>query len=301
MPGSADVAFDALVIAPRGALLGLTAVAFCLALFTGAASLAVAWCLAFVVGDVVKVRRAHVEAAVERAGIADAARVARGMYLSLARGVLELVGMLFRGPERRLSEAFPWARIEALRASSQGAVIATAHTGNWDLVACAVASRMPLTVVTKRLHVRAADALWQRTRSRRGVRLVQAGGAARAAARALGAGEFVAMLVDQAPERRRGAVRLPFLGAPAWVDLSPALCALRARSPLVVAFPRRLPGGAHTVEIADVLTPPLHPTREWAVEAMTQVTVLLERFVREHPEQWLWMHRRWKGDEWSST
>jgi KDO2-lipid IV(A) lauroyltransferase len=215
------------------------------------------------------------------------------MYRSLARGLVELVVMVFRGPARRMSPLFPW---EAIASScSGGAVVATAHTGNWDLVACAVAQRAPLTVVTKRLHVRTLDAIWQGARRARGVRLVQVGDAAKEARAALRRGELVAMLVDQAPERVRGAVQTMFLGAPAWVDLAPALCAVRARVPLVVAFPRRLGDGSHTIDVEAVLAPPARPSRAWAIDAMVEATRLLEAFVRRHPEQWLWMHRRWKG------
>jgi KDO2-lipid IV(A) lauroyltransferase len=42
------------------------------------------------------------------------------------------------------------------------------------------------------------------------------------------------------------------------------------------------------------LIPPERPNRQWAVSAMHQATAWLEEFVREQPEQWLWMHRRWK-------
>jgi KDO2-lipid IV(A) lauroyltransferase len=148
--------------------------------------------------------------------------------------------------------------------------------------------------VTKRLSVGPLDSLWQRLRAARGLQLLEEGAAAGSAARALGRGELVAMMIDQAPERERGAIRLPFLGEAAWVDLAPALCALRSRSPLVVAFPRRLDDGTHDVEIAAVLTPPARARRAWAVEATAEATRLLEAFVRRNPDQWLWMHRRWK-------
>jgi Kdo2-lipid IVA lauroyltransferase/acyltransferase len=262
-------------------------------LFRGALSRLLAASLAFVVGDVLRVRRAHVEHAMQRAGVAEPRRTARAMYVALGRGLVELVAMALR-PSARVPATVPSAALGPLLARGRGAVVATAHTGNWDLAACAVASEAPLTVVTKRLSVGFLDRLWQGARRARGVRLVQAGAAARAVAGALGRGELVAMLVDQAPERSRGAIRVPFLGEPAWVDLAPALCAQRGRAPLVVAFPVRAPDGSHSVEIVAVIEPPVRPSRRWAVFAMTRATQLLEAFVLRHPEQWLWMHRRWK-------
>jgi Kdo2-lipid IVA lauroyltransferase/acyltransferase len=251
--------------------------------------------LAWLVGSVLRVRRSHVEASIARAGLTHPAATAREMYGSLGRGLFELIGMALR-PRRSLERQ---VRIDAraldLCASSErGVVIATAHTGNWDLVACAAAERIPLTVVTKRLSVGFLDRLWQRARAGRGVSLVGAGGAARECARALSRGQAVAMLIDQAPERARGVIQLNFLGHPAQVDLAPALIAMRARAPLALVLARRLSDGSHVGELIGVLPPPERPSRIWAEHAMLTLTGWLEQFVRRHPEQWLWMHRRWK-------
>jgi KDO2-lipid IV(A) lauroyltransferase len=251
--------------------------------------------LAFVVGDVLRVRRVHVEEAMARAGLPAPRATAGAMYRSLGRGLVELMGMSLRHEGGIGAVRVPVETIAALRADGRGAVVATAHTGNWDLAACAIAAHAPLTVVTKRLSIGFLDRLWQGARRARGVRLVEAGSAARAIAAALGRGELVAMLIDQAPRRNRAVIRVPFLGAPALVDLSPALAALRARVPLVAAFPLRSADGRHSVEIAAVIPPPRRPSRRWAEDAMLEVTQKLEAHVRRHPEQWLWMHRRWKG------
>jgi KDO2-lipid IV(A) lauroyltransferase len=251
---------------------------------------------AFVVGDVFRVRRSHVEGAMARAGVLDPVRSARAMYRNLGKGLFELLlAAIVRSDGALRHVAVPEQAIAALRARGRGAVVATAHTGNWDLCACAVAAVVPLSVVTKRLRIRWLDALWQGARRRRSVRLLAIGRAAGAATDALRRGELVAMLVDQAPERRRGVTSTRFLGESAWVDLAPALVAMRARAPLVVAFPRREPDGRHSVEIAAVLEPPEKPSRAWAVGAMTEATRRLECFVMRHPDQWLWMHRRWKA------
>jgi KDO2-lipid IV(A) lauroyltransferase len=216
------------------------------------------------------------------------------MYRSLARGLVEVLWLALSGHRRRLQVDVPDGEIEAIVRSGRGAVVATAHTGNWDLAACAVAARAPLTVVTKRLSIGVLDRLWQGIRSARGVTLVQAGSASRNVARALRRGELVAMLIDQAPERERGVTRALFLGAPVWVDLAPALCALRSRVPLVIAFPRRTVQGGHVIDVHAVLRPPPRTDRRWAVEAMLEATRLLDAAVRRDPAQWLWMHRRWK-------
>jgi KDO2-lipid IV(A) lauroyltransferase len=228
----------------------------------------------------------------ERAQVAEPRRTATKMYRALGVGLMELVAMAL-GRRRRLVVRLPTEARRVIE-SERGALIATAHTGNWDLVACAIAERAPLSVATKRLSIGFLDRLWQSARRGRGVRLVEVGDVARAARAGLAQGELFAMMIDQAPERTRGAVRAEFLGERAWVDLAPALVAARAGVPLVVAFPRRLADGTHTVEVAGVIEPPPRAGRAWAEAAMAQATAWLDAFVREHPEQWLWMHRRWK-------
>lgn len=252
--------------------------------------------LAILVGDVLRVRRSHVESAMTRAGIHDPSGTARRMYRHLGRGVVELVRMALRTPGGGLRGVLvPSATIAELLGRGRGAVIATAHTGNWDLCACAVAEVAPLSVITKRLRIRWLDALWQGIRRRRSLKLLVAEEAARGALSALQRGELVAMLVDQAPERRRGVVSTEFLGGTVWVDLAPALVSMRARAPLVVAFPRRQARREHAIDVLGILEPPKVPSRAWANAAMQEATRLLEDFVRRQPEQWLWMHRRWKA------
>jgi KDO2-lipid IV(A) lauroyltransferase len=215
------------------------------------------------------------------------------MYRSLGVGVFELLGMLIF-PRALLGRVRVDARAIALIESGRGLVVATAHTGNWDLAACAAAAHVPLTVVTKSLSVRWLDRLWQAARRRRGVKLVGRGEAASVAARALGAGEAVAMLIDQAPERERAITIATFLSERAAVDLSPALVAMRARVPLGLVLARRLADGSHVAELVGVIEPPARASRAWAEQSMQTLTAWLDAWVRRWPEQWLWMHRRWK-------
>lgn len=243
-------------------------------------------------------RRAHVVAAMRRAGVDRPERRASGMYRALGFGLCELL-LLLVVPALRLSRFVRFdepvlQRLRDVRRAGRGVVIATAHTANWDLVACAAADHVPLTVATKRLSIRWLDAIWQRLRGKHGIHLITSGGVAASALKSLGQGGAVALMIDQAPERRRAVIATPFLGRVAWVDLSPALIAARARAPFVVLAPWRRRDGSLGAAWLLELSPPATPSRAWAVDAMRTATAALERFVLDHPEQWLWLHRRWK-------
>jgi KDO2-lipid IV(A) lauroyltransferase len=177
---------------------------------------------------------------------------------------------------------------------AKGIVVATAHTGNWDLVACASAKRLPLAVVTKRLSVAWLDRFWQKERAAWGIELLHGEGAFRAAARAIASRRSVALLVDQAPERKAATLRTSFMGETAYCDLMPALLAARTGAPLVLALGRRESDGTHTIDVPLVLEPPPRPSRAWVEAATQSINAALERFVRADPAQWLWLHRRWK-------
>ncbi|HKQ72038.1 MAG TPA: lysophospholipid acyltransferase family protein [Polyangiaceae bacterium] len=255
-------------------------------------------------GSILRIRRAHVERAMRRAGIALPRAAARAMYASLGTAIFEFLWMVGRrgdlGGVVGLSER-AGAVLRGLGVGARGAkgiVIATAHTGNWDLVACAAAEEhLALTVLTKRLRVAWLDRFWQGSRAERGIELVSGPNMFAEAVRALAAGRSVAVLVDQAPERSSAVTSVRFLGATARCDRMAALIAARAGVPLVLALGRRETDGRHVVDIPLVARPPSAKAagRDWVSSTTREVAVRLEAFVRESPSQWLWMHRRWKG------
>jgi len=256
--------------------------------------------LAFLAFDVLRIRRKHVLHAIERAGLGatNATRVARASYQSLGVGIFELLWLAGR-PKLDLSTLAHiehWSRYEEARALGKGVVVATAHTGNWDLAACACAARTPLAVVTKRLASRGLDAFWQSTRMRRGLELLAPHGSIfRAVSARLSRGGTVALLVDQDPERTTSVVDAPFLGETALCDTLPAVLAARTGAPIVLAFARRTNDRRHVVEVVDVLVPPERAGAAWIAEATRKITEALDAFVREDATQWMWLHRRWKS------
>jgi Kdo2-lipid IVA lauroyltransferase/acyltransferase len=251
-------------------------------------------------GSVLRIRRAHVEEAMRAAGVDDAPALARGMYRSLGASALEFLWLTRRGDEAtrrvRIDTASEPRWRDAL-ALGRGVIVAASHTGNWDLAACAIAKDVELAIVTKRLSVGPLDAFWQSARAARGVRLIDARGAIGPARAALGRGAAVAMMIDQVPASPRHAVPVAFLGRAALADRAPAAMAAASGAPLVVAASERDDRGGHVLHVLDVLVPPRRPGPRWIDGATIAATAALDAFVRVHPTQWLWMHRRWKGFE----
>lgn len=255
-----------------------------------------AW-LGWLVGGVLRIRRAQVEEAMGLAGVHGPRETAAQMYRALGSSAVEFLWLAAHA-----KSALAHARMDSMsrerwtsaRAHGRGVVIAASHTGNWDLAACALAQEVELLVVTKRLTRPAIDLFWQTTRERMGVRLIAAAGALAASQATLARAGAVAMMIDQAPDSRRHASRAAFLGQQAWVDRAPAALAARSRAPMVVAASRREADGEHVLEVLDVLCPPTRGLPRWIDEATLSATRSLEAFVRRYPAQWLWLHRRWK-------
>ena len=253
--------------------------------------------LGWIAGSALRIRRTHVEAAMRAAGVSDVRTQASAMYRSLgtsAAELLHLAGSRARVvTQARIDEdsRAPW---NAALGRGRGVVVAASHTGNWDLAACAIAGHVELLVVTKHLSVRSIDAFWQSIRASCGVGLVSSEGALDRAKAVLARGGAVAMMIDQVPRSRKHAIETEFLGRPAFVDRAPAVLAALRGAPLVVTASRREADGRHVLVVLDVLDPPSRPSREWVSFATRTATRALESFVRRHPDQWLWLHRRWK-------
>lgn len=248
-------------------------------------------------GRVLRVRRAEVEASLRAAGIGSPRAHAAAMYRSLGTSLCEFLWLAARGDRATVHVAIAPSSLASWRAAlamKRGVVVAASHTGNWDLAACAVARTIELLVVTKRLSVTSLDRFWQATRAQRGVTLQPSHGALASARAVLRRAGAVAMMIDQVPDSRRHAIRVPFLDRPAWVDRAPAALAARAGAPLVVAASRRERSGEHVLVVLDALVPPARPGRDWIDDATIRATAALERFVRSYPSQWLWLHRRWR-------
>jgi len=219
-------------------------------------------------------------------------RIVDGVFRSVAR----LTVSFARLPRLHQNDIGEWIRYEGLEhfhralRRGRGVLFAAAHLGNWELSAFAHGLLSgPMDVVVRPLDNPLLDQLVERRRSLSGNRILEKKGVARAVLEALRANRAVGILIDQNASLEEG-VFVNFFGVPACAGS--AFARLAARSQATV-----IPGFAlwSETERRYVLRfyPPLEMTGD--VNADTQrLHSQLESVIRQHPDQWLWFHRRWK-------
>ncbi|HZA50168.1 MAG TPA: lysophospholipid acyltransferase family protein, partial [Myxococcaceae bacterium] len=183
--------------------------------------------------------------------------------------------------------------LERAAAQGKGVLVATAHFGSWELLGTALARQgLPLHAVVRPLRGALNEWIVQ-ARLESGLRLIPSRGAIRGMLRALSDGGVVCMLLDQVMPLGKG-VFVPFFGRPA--STSPGLSAAARRTgvPVMVAASIR-DGDVLRIHVEGPFPVPHTDDVDADIRAHTaEITAALERLIRQHPEQWLWLHRRWK-------
>jgi len=174
-------------------------------------------------------------------------------------------------------------------ALDKGIILVTGHFGNWERLGQWVRCRFGhLTVVARDAN----DADMQRRvasiRERAGVEAVSRGANPRILLRKLQNNEVLGILPDQNSDESF----VPFFGKPCGTVLGPAKLHIRTGAPILPVFCIRTGPAQYRIEIK---SPIISEPEEDATSVMTRVNAVLEAAIREHPEQWLWLHDRWKS------
>jgi KDO2-lipid IV(A) lauroyltransferase len=187
-------------------------------------------------------------------------------------------------------EVVGWEEVERARGEDRPILILTGHCGNWELLAAAINCRgLGMSVVARPLDEPDQQRMLAALRKRFGTPTIARGseGAARQLLGTLRRSGALGMLIDQ--DTKVDGVWVPFFGRPAFTPVAAAKIALRQNVAVIPTFIERLPDGRHLATFHPTLDLPDDPT-----EATALMTAKIEEQVRRHPEQWVWMHRRWR-------
>jgi Kdo2-lipid IVA lauroyltransferase/acyltransferase len=178
--------------------------------------------------------------------------------------------------------------------SPGGVLLLTGHFGNWELLGLAhVLSGLPLAVVVRPLDSRLLNRLAERLRARTGAELIVKRRALPAVIDALRRGRMIGVLLDQNASRAEG-VFVPFFGRPASTSRSLALLSLRTGRPIVPVFIHRERDGRHRIVVEAALGRPATESPAAVLELTAECAARTEATIRRWPEQWFWLHRRWR-------
>jgi len=187
--------------------------------------------------------------------------------------------------------------LEQALAEGGGAVLSTAHCGNWELLNARLGTAgVPMTIVVREVYDQRVDRIATCLRTRFGSEVVIRGRkAGRQLNQALSANRVCGLLIDQDIRDIPG-VFVPFFGKPAWTPLGVAALSLKAGCPVTPAFIARRPDLTHHARILPPLpVPTSRDQTERVLELTAAATKAIEDQIRAQPEQWVWMHRRWRS------
>lgn len=236
--------------------------------------------------------REHLAHAYPELAASERERIAHASFLHHGTTLAEALHLSRKGCDEVLAHLRfeGWEHIEALQREGRPILILTGHCGNWELLAAGLSCRgLPLSVVARSLDDRGLQALLAGLRARFGTETIERGSprAARQLLQVFRQGRALGMLIDQ--DTRVDGVWVPFFGRAAYTPVGAAKIALRQGAAVVPVFVERLEDGSHRARVEAPL--PLPDDPQAATAAMTQT---IEAQVRRRPEQWVWMHRRWR-------
>jgi len=225
-------------------------------------------------------------------------QLARDVYRSMATTFLEFAYDAGRGG-RDLGDRWTargFEHVEAAAASGRGILLLTGHVGNWELLGSFVGQlEQPVHVVAGDQKNLLVDRYVRRLRRQLGMRIITMGTALKDVIRILRRGGRVALVADQ--DGGPDGIFVNYMGRPASCAVGPARFAYRTGSPVIIGLSRRLRTGRYEATFYPPILPdPERPEREEIERILIAYTRTLEDFVRRYPDQWFWMHRRWKTE-----
>ena len=178
----------------------------------------------------------------------------------------------------------------------KGVLLFTGHFGNWEIgnAALAILSKPPIFMARILRQPFSGGGIYLCARPHWALATLHKENAMRPMLRLLRNGEAIKLLIDQNVAAKEG-VFVNFFGRPACTTSGIALMALHTGAAVLPIFTTRMPDGRYLTEIGQQVATVHTGDRDWDVLVNTQnYTKVIEDHIRKYPEQWFWLHQRWK-------
>jgi len=248
-----------------------------------------------------KIRREVVEkqiaAAFPEKSSVEVQRIARASYRHLGRNAVEAGLISRKGKEEILAmveRVDGWEHVEAAMAGGKSAIGVSAHHGNWEMLGGFLAAKgLAPEVIVRGMDNTLFEDYLNANREKLGLKVVHDASAVRHLTKSLREGKLICLLADQGVLGLASSF-VPFFGRPAKTPKGFAVFALRFEAAVFFMDMLRLPNGKFRA-VFEPIEVTRTGDREKDIEAMvTRYNEILEKWVREYPEQYFWQHRRWR-------
>jgi KDO2-lipid IV(A) lauroyltransferase len=225
-------------------------------------------------------------------------RIARGSFIHLGKSIFEVMLMTPHRMSLITAEFHGEEKLRKAVALNKGVIYVSAHIGNWELLGGILASRFPGTTVigiAAPIEPPPLNDMIIMLRARMGSQTLLRGkpGASRELIRVFRENRILGILIDQDTDVDGAFV--DFMGKPAWTPTAAASMAIKFGAPMIFGYIQRSADNRHTVTIEGPLDLIDTGDREQDIAANTaMLTKKIENVIRKNPEQWVWMHRRWR-------
>ena len=219
----------------------------------------------------------------------------RRVYRNLGVNAMELLRWVSGGREELEStiRTQGFEHVETVLARGRGGLVLTAHVGNFDLLGLWAARRYPLTIISKSLRQGGANRFWMEAREASGLKILPRKNSYRACRSVLKKNEVLGFILDQNMRREQG-VFVDFFGKSACTTPGLAFLSAHGQAPVLPVFLVREADGSQTALFLPPVEPPAARDEKAILEATQVYTRIIEDVIRQHPDQWIWMHRRWR-------
>ena len=231
----------------------------------------------------------------------DIAGIAGKVFENLGRSAAEFVHIASQPPDSVKRMLNKWVIIEGQNyvnnaiMNNKGIIYLGAHFGNWELLGQVLSTnKCTFNVIARPIDNRRLNRIIISLRSVLGANVLLKKGVLRDTLRVLKKGGAVGILLDQNTSREEG-VFVDYFGQPAATNKGLALIAMKSGASVIPVFIVREDTYRHRVVYLPEIEIKRSDNLERDVITYTKkFTSIIESFVRDHPEQWFWMHRRWK-------
>ncbi len=288
---------DAIFLGARGVFAFARAVPLAWGVRIGETLGGAAWRL---IGNERRLALTHLKTAFPEWSDAERERIGRDSFCQLGRNLFEAfhfdeILASVDGP-RPYVQFFGKEVLDKMRERGQGGIFITGHLGNWEVMAATfVRCGYPGSEVVRSLYDPRLDKLLNDHRRKFGYMPLTRGGAEliQDIIDIFSRNEFLGLLIDQDTKVR--GVFANWFGHPAWTPSGAAYLCYQAGIDAVFLLNHRNPDGTYHVEVTEPLPRPQTGDTKADIQAYTQMfNDRLCEHIRAYPEQWVWMHRRWK-------